>query len=68
MLPGLVATGILPAKAYELAGASLLTTLDQIVEGVDELLSNDKNGAICEVSKDNRWYRDPYPYLDDVQR
>lgn len=32
------------------------------------VLHSDRTGSCCEVSRDNRWYRDPPPYKDDVQK
>lgn len=44
------------------------TTVEQIVDGVNDMLHSDRSGDVCEVSRTNRWYREQPPYLDEVQR
>lgn len=44
------------------------TTVEQIVDAVNEMLHSDRSGEVCEVSRNNRWYRNVPPYKDEVQK
>lgn len=49
-------------------GKGVNTTVQQIVDGVNDVLHSDRSGQVCEVSRTNRWYRDQPEFLDEVQR
>lgn len=68
LVPGLVPTGIMPQETIDKVDKSLITSVAQIVAGVNDMLHSDRNGAVCEVSVDKRWYREQPEFLDDAQR
>lgn len=64
-----VPTAIMPKATRERYSAEGATTsVAQIVDGVNDMLHSDMSGATCEVSRDNRWYRDAPEFKDEVQR
>lgn len=68
LVPGLVPTTIMPKEIIDRVDKSLITPVSHIVTAINDMLSNGRNGTVCEASVDQLFYRDPPDFPDVAQR
>ncbi|KIW77773.1 hypothetical protein Z517_07606 [Fonsecaea pedrosoi CBS 271.37] len=68
LVPGLVPTPIMPQSIIERQDKDTITPVSHIVTAVNDMIDSRRNGATCEASVNQLFYRDPPEYPDAAQR
>lgn len=68
LVPGLVPTPIMPKSIIERQDQRILTPTSHIVTAINDMLQSRQNGATCEASVNQLFYRDPPEFPDEAQR